>query len=61
MSFYTASSSVIFSGNRAGQGGSDTYGAILMGCDAFYYDRRQIIYHVGYSNETSWYFDTPTS
>ena len=27
------SSSVTFSGNRAGKGGSDMYGAILMGCD----------------------------
>ena len=59
MNFDGASSSVIFSGNRAGQGGSDMYGAILMGCSAFYDDRWHIISHVGYSNEISWYFDTP--
>ena len=34
MNLFRASSSVIFSGNRAGQGGSDMYGAILMGCIA---------------------------
>ena len=36
------------------------YGAILMDCDAYYGDDRQhSISHVGHSNETSWYFDTP--
>ena len=35
MNFYEASS-VIFSGNRAGLGGSDMYGAILMDCDSHY-------------------------
>ena len=55
-----ASGSVIYSGNRAGQGGSDMYGAILMGCDAYYDDdHRHSVSHVGHSNETSWYFDTP--
>ena len=54
---YGASNSVIFSGNRAGQGGSDMYGAILMGCYALYNDNN--ISHVGHHNETSWYFDTP--
>ena len=49
------SSSVIFSGNRAGRGGSDMYGAILMDCD----NSDLHIPHVGQSNETSWYFDTP--
>ena len=57
INLYEASSSVIFSGNRAGHGGSDMYGAILMGCYAFY--RGHIISHVGHPNETSWYFDTP--
>ena len=55
----TASSSVIFSGNRAGQGGSDMYGAILMGCNAIYDDSYHSISHVGHPNETSWYFITP--
>ena len=49
------SNSVTFSGNRAGKGGSDMYGAILMGCDDFL----GYVPHVGQSNETSWYFDTP--
>ena len=49
--FVEPSSSVTFSGNRAGKGGSDMYGAILMGCDN--------VPHVGRPNETSWYFDTP--
>ena len=59
MNLYGASSSVIFSGNRAGQGGSDMYGAILMDCDPYYSDDTGHISHVGHSNETSWYFDTP--
>ena len=56
---YGASGSVIFSGNRAGQGGSDMYGAILMGCDVLYDGGAYDISHLGHSNETSWYFDTP--
>ena len=49
------SSSVIFSGNRAGRGGSDMYGAILMGCNT----SDSHVPHVAQPNETSWYFDTP--
>ena len=45
--------SVNFSGNRARKGGSDVYGAVLMGCGD--------VPHVGQPNETSWYFDTPLS
>ena len=56
--FETSSSSVNFSGNRAGKGGSDMYGAILMGC-LRYFNQHNIIPHVGQPNETSWYFDTP--
>ena len=52
LQFDEPSNSVTFSGNRAGKGGSDMYGAILMGCD---YDAP----HVGRPNESSWYFDTP--
>ena len=55
VSFESPSSSVTFSGNRAGKGGSDMYGAILMGCQEFFGH----VPHVGQSNETSWYFDTP--
>ena len=56
-------STIKLSGNRAGKGGSDMYGATLMGCDNrvdyndSYYNK--IIPHVGHPNETSWYFDTP--
>ena len=54
------SSSVIFSGNRAHKGGSDMYGAILMGCTVFLgiFDISHI-YHRGQPNETSWYFYSP--
>ena len=31
------------------------YGAILMGCD----NVGSVVSHIGQSNETSWYFDTP--
>ena len=60
MQFENNSSSVIFSGNRAGVGGSDTFGAILMGCSKTE-KRVQLsqIKHLGHPNETSWYFDTP--
>ena len=54
LSFDKPSSSVTFSGNRAGKGGSDMYGAKLMGCHA----ERRYIPHVRHRNETSWYFDT---
>ena len=53
MKLYEDTSSVIFSGNRAGQGGSDMYGAILMDC---YDDRERFISHIGLPNETSWYY-----
>ena len=56
LTFKEPSSSVTFSGNRAGNGGSDMYGAILMGCDNKVGSH---LPHVGQSNETSWYFDTP--
>ena len=54
--FVNNASSVIFSGNRAGQGGSDMYNAILMRC---FYRNHLYVEHIGLSNETSWYFDTP--
>ena len=59
MNFDSVTSSVVFSGNRARQGGSDMYGAILMGCYAHYNDTWQSVSHVRHSNEISWYFDTP--
>ena len=58
--FIGNSTSVTFSGNRARKGGSDMYGAILMGCDKItHWQGNVYIPHVGQSNETSWYFDTP--
>ena len=54
--FISDSTSVTFSGNRAEKGGSDMYGAILMGCVETV---SNYIPHVGQSNETSWYLDTP--
>ena len=54
------SSSVIFSGNRAHKGGSDMYGAILMGCDnddGIHHVSH--VKHIGRPNETSWYLDSP--
>ena len=55
INFYDSSSKLFFSGNRAGKGGSDMYGAILIGCD----NVGSVVSHIGQSNETSWYFDTP--
>ena len=49
-------SSVIFSGNRAQKGGSDMYGAILMGCRN---DDDPYVQNIGLPNETSWYIDSP--
>ena len=46
-----------FSGNRARKGGSDIYGAVLMGCNSASLFE-QVVPHVGQPNETSWYFDT---
>ena len=47
---------VIFSGNKAGKGGSDMYGSLLVDC---YGENGHFTQHVGHSNETSWYFVTP--
>ena len=61
LSIETLSSSVTFSGNRAGKGGSDMYGAILMGCyNTFGPQVGYGLYmpHVGHPNETSWYLKT---
>ena len=60
--FDNNSSKLLFSGNRAGKGGSDMYGATLMGCDIhnpFSHPHVPHVEHVGQSNETSWYLDTP--
>ena len=56
--FDDPTSSVTFAGNKAGKGGSDMYGAILMGCDNTH-DSPVIVPHVGHPNETEWYLDTP--
>ena len=55
LNFVTNSSSVIFSGNRAGKGGSDMYNAILMNC---YYNGKHIS-QIGHKNTIPWYFGTP--
>ena len=63
MNLHGASGSMIhFSGNRAGQGGSDIYGAIPMGCYVMYHyvNYHNFVHHnTSYSNKTSRYFDTP--
>ena len=53
--FVGNSSLVVFSGNRARLAGSDTYGAVLMGCA----NGPTHVPRIGQPNETSWYFDTP--
>ena len=53
--FSDNSSGIFFSGNRARHGGSDMYGIKLFNCNY----GRTYVPHVGQSNETSWYFDTP--
>ena len=53
-------STITLSGNRAGKGGSDMYGAILMGCDNLLTTiLTHNVSHVGLQNQTSWYFDNP--
>ena len=59
LSFEKTSSSVTFSGNKAAKGGSDMYGAILMGCKETNAEQISQVPHTGHPNETSWYFDTP--
>ena len=75
LGFSRSTTAVYFSGNRAGQGGSDIYGGILTDCsyvfgfeiflgpDGELLDFRPEHYrhalNVGTPNETSWYFDTP--
>ena len=60
ISFDNTFSSVFFSGNRAQKGGSDMYGAILMGCDEFdVMYRTSHVKHIGHPNETSWYLNSP--
>ena len=48
---------VTFSGNKALKGGSDMYGATLMGCGNNSHGR--LVPRIGHPNDTSWYFDTP--
>ena len=52
--FYDSFGKIFFSNNKAGKGGSDMYGAILMGCENY----GSYVPHVGRPNEISWYFDT---
>ena len=48
---------VLLSGNKAKEGGSDMYGATLMGCQKQYL---YVVYvpHIGHHRQPSWYFDT---
>ena len=55
VNFLTSSSSVTFSGNRAGKGGSDMYNAILVNCDC----NGKHISNIGHRHTASWYFGTP--
>ena len=50
-------SSISFSGNTAGRGGDNVYGATLINCEAPICSK--IPYYVGQRNETSYYFDSP--
>ena len=68
LSFIGNYSLIIFSGNRAGQGGGDMYNAQLMGCNypgldrivyPFFAPHYLFVSHLGQSNETSWYFSIP--
>ena len=56
--FISDNSSVTFSGNRAGKGGSDIYNTMLINC-YYMYNSHGFGKHVGRRNTTSWYFDTP--
>ena len=66
--FIRNDSLIIFSGNRAGQGGGDTYNANLMGCNwiglqkinhPYLAPHYLFVPHLGHPNETSWYFRIP--
>ena len=63
--FIGNSSSIIFSGNRAKQGGGDMYNALLVGCDeissrdTYDYNSATKVPHNGHNNETSWYITIP--
>ena len=62
MKFLHKNSLIVFSGNRAGKGGDDTYGAKLMNCkynNKFTIVKQYFIPYVGQLNQTSRYFDTP--
>ena len=55
--FISDNSSVTFSGNRAGKGGSDIYNAMLINC-YYMYNSHGFVKHVGHPKQISWYFDT---
>ena len=55
--FISDNSSVTFSGNRAGKGGSDIYNARLINC-YYMHNSHGFSKQVGQRNTTSWYFDT---
>ena len=47
---------IYFSGNTAGRGGDNIYGATLLDC---VYGSSTFVSHIGQQNETSYYFETP--
>ena len=53
---FSMDSSISFSGNTAGRGGDNVYGATLMNCEAHFCNKAP---YVGQQNETSYYFDSP--
>ena len=55
--FISDNSSVTFSGNRAGKGGSDIYNALLINCYYMYNDH-SFGRHVGHPKQISYYFNT---
>ena len=55
--FHSYNSSIFFSGNKAGNGGDDVYGATLIDCEV--YNSAIFASHVGQRNETSRYFYSP--
>ena len=54
---FSMDSSISFSGNTAGKGGDNVYGATLINCEAHFGNKAP--YYVGQRNETSYYFDSP--
>ena len=59
LTFHGFSYSIILSGNKAGSGGDDIYGATLNDCEGTENNLPKYIHPVGKRNETSYYFYSP--